>query len=85
MTGDRKSQKGRSEQRRGLRRDLHVMIELLATHLCIPDRRRAQSFAGLLLTTIEGAYVRGRAERSTQAFDEAASLLGEMADTLARP
>ena len=61
------------------------MIELLATHLCMPDRRRARSFAGLLLTTIEGAYIRGRAERSTEAFDEAASLLGEMADTLARP
>lgn len=29
MTGDRKSQKGRSEQRRGLRRDLHVMIDNL--------------------------------------------------------
>lgn len=59
------------------------MIELVATHLRIPDRRRARSFAGLLLTTIEGAYIRGRAERTTQAFDEAASLLGEMADALA--
>lgn len=58
------------------------MIELVATHLRMPDRRRARSFAGLLLTTIEGAYIRGRAERSTQAFDEAASLLGDMADTL---
>jgi hypothetical protein len=27
MTGGRKSQKGRSEQRCGLRRDLHVMID----------------------------------------------------------
>lgn len=59
------------------------MIELVATHLHIHDRRRAQSFAGLLLTTIEGAYVRGRAERSTRAFDEAGFLLGEMANTLA--
>lgn len=60
------------------------MIELVTTHLGVADRRRARSFAGLLLTTIEGAYVRGRAERSTQAFDEAASLLGEMADALAK-
>jgi TetR/AcrR family transcriptional repressor of lmrAB and yxaGH operons len=59
------------------------MIELVASSLRIQDRRRARSFAGLLLTTIEGAYVRGRAERTTQAFDEAASLLGEMADSLA--
>lgn len=58
------------------------MIELVATHLRMPDRRRARSFAGLLLTTIEGAYIRGRAERSTQAFDEAAVLLGELADRL---
>ncbi len=58
------------------------MIELVATHLPMPDRRQARSFAGLLLTTIEGAYIRGRAERSTQAFDEAARLLGELADTL---
>jgi TetR/AcrR family transcriptional regulator, lmrAB and yxaGH operons repressor len=60
------------------------MIQLVATHLPMPDRRRARSFAGLLLTTIEGAYIRGRAERSTRAFDEAAVLLGEMADTLSR-
>jgi len=59
------------------------MIELVVTHLPMPDRRRARSFAGLLLTTIEGAYLRGRAERSTQAFDEAAGLLGALADTLA--
>jgi TetR/AcrR family transcriptional repressor of lmrAB and yxaGH operons len=58
------------------------MIQLVATHLPMPDRRRARSFAGLLLTTIEGAYIRGRAERSTRAFDEAATLLGEMADML---
>lgn len=59
------------------------MIELVITHVPIPDRRRARSFAGLLLTTIEGAYIRGRAERSTKAFDEASSLLGEMAETFA--
>jgi TetR/AcrR family transcriptional repressor of lmrAB and yxaGH operons len=58
------------------------MIDLIATQLHISDRRRARSFAGLLLSTIEGAYIRGRAERSTRAFDEAASLLAEMADAL---
>lgn len=59
------------------------MLELIATHLEIADRRRARSFAGLLLTTIEGAYIRGRAERSTRAFDEAATWLAELADTIA--
>jgi TetR/AcrR family transcriptional repressor of lmrAB and yxaGH operons len=58
------------------------MIELIATRIGIADRRRARSFAGLLLTTIEGAYIRGRAEHSTQAFDEAAAWLAEMADAI---
>lgn len=60
------------------------MIDLLAKGLGIADGRRARSFAGMLLTTIEGAYVRGRAERSTRAFDESAVLLAEIADALAR-
>jgi TetR/AcrR family transcriptional repressor of lmrAB and yxaGH operons len=59
------------------------MIEQIATHLGLSDRRRARSFAGLLLTTIEGAYIRGRAEHSTAAFDEAALWLAELADRIA--
>lgn len=60
------------------------MIELIATHLGLRDRRQARSFAGLLMTTIEGAYIRGRAEHSTAAFDEAAPWLSELADRIAR-
>ena len=59
-----------------------AMASVNEASLHLADRRRARSFAGLLLTTIEGAYIRGRAERSTRAFDEAASLLGDMAETI---
>jgi hypothetical protein len=60
------------------------MVELIAERLGMPDPHRARSFAGLLMTTIEGAYIRGRAERSTRAFDEAADWLSEIADARTR-
>lgn len=66
--------------RRSVRRFFDGAIALIAEHLGLPERRRAKSFAGLLLTTIEGAYIRGRAEHSTQAFKEAATWLAELAD-----
>jgi TetR/AcrR family transcriptional regulator, lmrAB and yxaGH operons repressor len=40
-------------------------------HVDLGDARRTRAFAGLLLTTIEGAWVRARAERSANAFREA--------------
>ncbi len=55
-------------------------IERIASHLGLADAKRARALAGLALTAIEGAYVRGRAERSSRAFREAASWLGELAD-----
>ena len=55
-------------------------IELLAAGIGIADRRRARSFAGLVLTAIEGGYVRGRAERSGEAFIEAGRWLAEIAE-----
>ena len=36
---------------------------------------RRMALAGLVLSAIEGAYVRGRAERSKQPFDEAGAWL----------
>ena len=45
--------------------------EVIARHLPITNTARRESLAGLILSTIEGAYVRGRAERSTQPFLEA--------------
>jgi TetR/AcrR family transcriptional repressor of lmrAB and yxaGH operons len=53
---------------------------LFAAHFPIRDRRRREAFAGLLLTAIQGGYVRGRAERSAEAFREAARWLGELAE-----
>ena len=55
-------------------------VALVAPHFPLRDPARAASFTGLLLTAIEGGYVRGRAEHSTRALDEAAGWLAELAD-----
>ena len=52
---------------------------LIAGHFDLGDAGRARSFAGLVLTAIEGAYIRARAERSSRPFREAGAWLGEMA------
>ncbi len=54
-------------------------VALIAGHLAFADRRRAASFAGLVLTAIEGAYIRARAERSSRPFKEAGAWLAELA------
>ena len=48
---------------------------VIARHLPIANAKRRTALAGLVLSTIEGAYVRGRAERSKQAFVEAGEWL----------
>lgn len=53
---------------------------LIGSHLEFADARRARSFAGLVLAAIEGAYIRGRAERSSRPFHEAGEWLAELAD-----
>lgn len=55
-------------------------LELLEAGFGLADQRRARSFAGLVLTAIEGAYIRGRAERSGQPFLEAGRWLAEVAE-----
>jgi len=55
-------------------------VALVAPHFAGYDPVRAASFASLLLTAIEGGYVRGRAEHSTRALDEAAGWLADLAD-----
>ena len=60
------------------------MVDLFAQHLGFADRQRAESFADLLLTVVEGAYIRGRAERSTRSFETAAHWLAALADQTAR-
>lgn len=54
-------------------------IGQLASHFDIGDSRRARSFAGLLLTAIEGAHIRARAEASSRPFREAGTWLAALA------
>ena len=54
-------------------------ISLIAQHFDFADARRNRSFAGLLLTTIEGAYIRCRVDRSSRPFKEAGEWLAELA------
>jgi TetR/AcrR family transcriptional repressor of lmrAB and yxaGH operons len=51
---------------------------VIANHLPIRSRARRESLAGLVLSTIEGAYIRGRAERSRNAFEEAGEWLAQL-------
>lgn len=55
-------------------------VDVISRHFAIADRRRRRSFAGLVLTAIEGGYIRGRAERSTRALKDAAAWLAEIAE-----
>ena len=62
-----------------------ILTEALASygrviehHVDLDDPRRTRSFAGLVLTAIEGAYIRARAERSGQAFRDAGSWLAQL-------
>lgn len=52
----------------------------ITVHFAFRERRRADSFAGLILTTIQGAYIRGRADRSGKPFLEAGVWLAELAN-----
>ena len=49
--------------------------KLIASQLTLADPAEATSFAGLVLTAIEGAYIRCRAERSSRPFSEAGEWL----------
>ena len=53
-------------------------VDCIATHVDDGDPRAARSFAGLVLTAIEGAYVRCRAERDARAFLEAGEWLSRL-------
>jgi TetR/AcrR family transcriptional regulator, lmrAB and yxaGH operons repressor len=55
-------------------------LKAIEAHFPFQDRRRAKSFAGLLLTAIEGAYIRGRADASSRPFREAGAWLAELVE-----
>jgi TetR/AcrR family transcriptional regulator, lmrAB and yxaGH operons repressor len=54
---------------------------VIASHLSIRSRARRESLAGLVLSAIEGAYIRGRAERSTNALLDAGEWLAQLAQS----
>jgi TetR/AcrR family transcriptional repressor of lmrAB and yxaGH operons len=54
-------------------------VALIARHFDCGDARRTKSFASVVLTTVEGAYIRCRAERSSRPFREAGTWLAELA------
>ncbi len=62
-----------------LARALDAWIAQVAQHFG-GDARRARSYAGLVITAIEGAYVRSRAEASGRAFREAGDWLALLAE-----
>lgn len=66
------------EMRPLLREALDTWARVIAHHVDLGDPRRTRSFAGFVLTAIEGAYVRARAEGSGQAFREAGVWLAQL-------
>lgn len=59
---------------------LAAWARVIEHHVDLGDARRTRSFAGFVLTAIEGAYVRSRAERSGQSFREAGAWLARCVD-----
>ena len=53
-------------------------IEVIATHFPHLGTKRARSFGGFVLTAVEGAYIRGRAELDSDAFREAGDWIAEI-------
>ncbi len=60
-------------------------VALIARQVDCGDARRTKSFASLVLTAIEGAHVRCRAERSSLPFKETGVWLAQLADALPAP
>lgn len=58
---------------------LDQWVDCIATHFDFGNARRTRAFASVVLTAVEGAYVRCRAERSDKAFTEAGEWLAELA------
>jgi len=54
---------------------------VIANHLPLRSHARRKSLAGLVLSTIEGAYIRGRAEHSKKPFLEAGEWLAQLAQS----
>lgn len=57
-------------------------IEAIARHVRVGSPRRSKAFAAFVLTAIQGAFIRGRADRSGEPFREAGAWLATLADAL---
>ena len=55
-------------------------IEVIYKHFPIRNTERRKVFAGFVLTVIEGAFIRARAERSSKPFSEAIVWLARIAE-----
>jgi len=55
--------------------------DVIARHVPMRTRARTLSFAGLVVSAIEGGYVRGRAERSTAPLPKAGGWLAALAQS----
>jgi TetR/AcrR family transcriptional repressor of lmrAB and yxaGH operons len=60
-------------------------VALLAASVDTGDAKRSRALAGLILTAIEGAYIRARAEQSSRPFIEAGDLLAELVPQAGKP
>ena len=60
-------------------------MELISAHFPIADAEKRKSFAGLVLTVVEGAFIRARAERSAKPFNDAAGWLADIAEREVTP
>jgi TetR/AcrR family transcriptional repressor of lmrAB and yxaGH operons len=67
-----------------LRAALQTWSQVVARQIDLGDAERTRSFAGFVLTAIEGAYVRARAEGSGRAFREAGAWLAACVPTPGR-
>ena len=55
-------------------------VDAIAPHFESTDYQKSRSFAGLLLSAIEGAYIRSRAHQTSEPFREAGAWLAELAN-----
>jgi len=58
---------------------------IVARYLPMGSRARTRSFAGLVISAIEGGYIRGRAERSREPLLEAGEWLAQLAAKGGKP
>lgn len=59
---------------------LRAWTGVIERHLQVPDPSKRRSLAGMILTCIEGGYLRGRAERSTVALREAGEWMATLVE-----